>query len=310
MTKYMAAGAFAPHGRAVVFANSAYWLKVPTPPATFGGKLYGVPYYAGSRVVTYRKDLFTKAGVKKPPTSLAQFTHVAQRIAQQNKAKGFSPVYIAGTRLVRGPELRLRLRRTDRARSKGKWEGKLDSPRSIAGLTAFKKFFPTASRASKSTTRQAVAVRGVRPGQAASMIGPRGSAAASETSTRASPARSSCRATRRASRCRGSSAARSRRAHRRQQGPGGGLDQGVHGHGVAAGPPGEGQHPQRHEPAREQCQRTRCLRSWFVPNAKNWVNVENGNIIRNMLTQILTNKLTVKQAASSASDNITSVLNG
>ena len=24
-------------------------------------------------------------------------------------------------------------------------------------------------------------------------------------------------------------------------------------------------------------------RSWFVPTAKNWVNVENGNILRNML---------------------------
>ena len=34
-----------------------------------------------------------------------------------------------------------------------------------------------------------------------------------------------------------------------------------------------------------------------MPTAKNWVNVENGNILRNMLTQILTGKLTVKQAA-------------
>ena len=50
-------------------------------------------------------------------------------------------------------------------------------------------------------------------------------------------------------------------------------------------------------------------RSWFVPTAKNWVNVENGNILRNMLAQILTGKLTVKQAASSANDNIESVLN-
>ena len=51
-------------------------------------------------------------------------------------------------------------------------------------------------------------------------------------------------------------------------------------------------------------------RSWFVPTAKNWVNVENGNILRNMLSQILTGRLTVKQAAQSASDNIASVLNG
>ena len=50
-------------------------------------------------------------------------------------------------------------------------------------------------------------------------------------------------------------------------------------------------------------------RSWFVPTSKNWVNVENGNILRNMLGQILTGRLTVKQAAQSASDNITSVLN-
>ena len=39
-------------------------------------------------------------------------------------------------------------------------------------------------------------------------------------------------------------------------------------------------------------------RSWFVPPAKNWVNVENGNILRNMLSQILTGKLTVRQAAA------------
>jgi len=53
-----------------------------------------------------------------------------------------------------------------------------------------------------------------------------------------------------------------------------------------------------------------AARSWFVPTAKHWVDVENGNILRNMLAQILTGKLSVKQAAASASDNITSVLNG
>jgi N,N'-diacetylchitobiose transport system substrate-binding protein len=50
--------------------------------------------------------------------------------------------------------------------------------------------------------------------------------------------------------------------------------------------------------------------NWFVPVAKNWVTVENGNILRSMLTQILTGKLSVKQAATFASQNITSVLNG
>jgi N,N'-diacetylchitobiose transport system substrate-binding protein len=50
-------------------------------------------------------------------------------------------------------------------------------------------------------------------------------------------------------------------------------------------------------------------RSWFVPTAKHWVDVENGNILKNMLAQILTGHQTVKQAAQSASDNIASVLN-
>jgi N,N'-diacetylchitobiose transport system substrate-binding protein len=53
-----------------------------------------------------------------------------------------------------------------------------------------------------------------------------------------------------------------------------------------------------------------AARSWFVPAAKHWVDVENGNILRNMLAQILLGKLSVAQAAASASDNITSVLNG
>jgi N,N'-diacetylchitobiose transport system substrate-binding protein len=52
-----------------------------------------------------------------------------------------------------------------------------------------------------------------------------------------------------------------------------------------------------------------AARSWFVPTAKHWVDVENGNILRNMLAQILTGKLTIKQAAASASDNIARVLN-
>src|SRR5215471_15775390 len=62
MTKYMAAGAFADitadQGQ---FANSKKWLTGMKAWGTYKGKLYGVPYYAGSRVITYRSDLFKKA---------------------------------------------------------------------------------------------------------------------------------------------------------------------------------------------------------------------------------------------------------
>src|SRR5689334_20785356 len=72
MTKYMAAGAFAQLDKST-FDNASTWLSGLAKSGTYGGKTYGVPYYAGSRVATYRTDLFAKAGVKKPPTSLAQF---------------------------------------------------------------------------------------------------------------------------------------------------------------------------------------------------------------------------------------------
>jgi N,N'-diacetylchitobiose transport system substrate-binding protein len=50
-------------------------------------------------------------------------------------------------------------------------------------------------------------------------------------------------------------------------------------------------------------------RSWFVPTAKHWVDVENGNILRTMLARILTGKDSIKEATSTASDNITLTLN-
>jgi N,N'-diacetylchitobiose transport system substrate-binding protein len=52
-----------------------------------------------------------------------------------------------------------------------------------------------------------------------------------------------------------------------------------------------------------------ATRSWFVPQAKHWVDVENGNILKTMLAQMLTGHLSVKQAATVASANIAQTLN-
>src|SRR5690242_6206907 len=96
MTKYMAAGAFSALDKST-FDNSANWLKGLAASGAYGGKTYGVPYYAGSRVVTYRKDLFSKAGISKLPTTTGQYIADAKKLLAKNSAKGFSPVYIAGT---------------------------------------------------------------------------------------------------------------------------------------------------------------------------------------------------------------------
>ena len=67
MTKYMAAGAFQDlSADKASFPNSDTWLQGLALSGRYGGKTYGVPYYAGSRVVTYRTDLFKKAGSQGP----------------------------------------------------------------------------------------------------------------------------------------------------------------------------------------------------------------------------------------------------
>jgi N,N'-diacetylchitobiose transport system substrate-binding protein len=96
MTKYMAAGAFSALDKSS-FDNSSNWLKGLAASGAFGGKTYGVPYYAGSRVVTYRKDLFQKAGITKLPTTTAAYMADAKKLLAKNPTKGFSPIYIAGT---------------------------------------------------------------------------------------------------------------------------------------------------------------------------------------------------------------------
>src|SRR5207248_1091919 len=116
-----------------------------------GGKLYGVPYYAGSRVVTYRTDLFKKAGLG-VPTSLDAFTTDAKTLATKfGGTKGFSPVYIAGTDWYFAMSFVFDYGGGIATQISGKWKGQLTSSKSIAGLTAYKNFFDAASRASKTT---------------------------------------------------------------------------------------------------------------------------------------------------------------
>src|SRR5437764_14955652 len=61
MTKYMAAGAFKQLTQSA-FPNNKTWLSSLKRSATYNGKLYGVPYYAGVRAVIYRKDQYKQAG--------------------------------------------------------------------------------------------------------------------------------------------------------------------------------------------------------------------------------------------------------
>jgi N,N'-diacetylchitobiose transport system substrate-binding protein len=310
MTKYMAAGAFQDlSADKASIPNSGTWLAGLAASGRYGGKLYGVPYYAGSRVVTYRTDLFKKAGVK-VPTSLAQFTAGAKKLGA-NDDKAFSPVYIAGTDWYFAMSFVYDFGGKIATQVSGKWKGQLSSPRSIAGLTAYKNFFAAASRASKTTDETHPNPYDVyKQGNAASMVGPGwfsccvGDANKSLTKQFVMPSHTAGKAM-----------------------PGflGGSDLAVPVGGQKSlavdwlkaytstqsmtALRGIGNIPNTTSLLGTSVAEKAAQQSWFVPTAKNWVNVENGNILRNMLAQILTGKLSVKQAAQSADDNIASVLN-
>src|SRR4051794_30574299 len=174
MVKYMAAGAFSDLSSSKsTFANSANWLKGLAASGSYGGRVFGVPYYAGSRVVTYRTDAYQKAGIKKLPASLAEFTADAAKLASKNSStKGFSPVYIAGTDWYFAMSFVYDFGGSIAKTRAGKWQGNLDSPQSIAGLTAYKNFFGAASKASKTADENHPAPYDVySQGGAASIIG-------------------------------------------------------------------------------------------------------------------------------------------
>jgi N,N'-diacetylchitobiose transport system substrate-binding protein len=312
MAKYMFAGAFQDLSSSKSsFANSGQWLGGLVKAGTLGGKLYGVPYYAAGTVVTYRTDLFKKAGFSKPPTSLAQLTVAAKRMAAQNKQKGFSPVYIAGPDWYHALGFVYDYGGQIATTRKGKWVGTLNSPKAIVGLTAYKKFFDVASRASKIQdeahpfpyTVYAQGLVGAMPGAAWVTC------------------------------CIGKYAKVSKQFAMPSHIAGKPMPQFLGGSNLAV-PVGankalaadwikdftdtgsekalqaKGVSPNASNLLGNSTGDRVASANWFVPVAKNWVTVENGNILRTMLTQILTGQQTVKQAATFASQNITTVLNG
>ncbi|HZQ63860.1 MAG TPA: extracellular solute-binding protein [Gaiellaceae bacterium] len=313
MTKYMAAGAFQDlSANKSSFENSGTWLAGLAASGRYNGKLYGVPYYAGSRVVTYRTDLFRQAGIRSAPKSLAQFTADAKKLGAKVSKKGFSPVYIAGTDWYFAMSFVYDYGGKIATQVSGKWKGTLDSPQAIAGLTAYKNFFAAASRASKTTDESHPTPYSVyAEGLAGSMVGPGwftccvGDKYKTSTAQFVMP---------------------SHEAGKPMPGFLGGSDLAVPvgankalavdwiaaftSTAAEKGLQAKGNIPNTTSLLNTSKPGERAaLRSWFVPAAKNWVNVENGNILRTMLAQILTGKLSVKQAAATASQNITYTLN-
>ena len=149
--KYTAAGALAPLNKSD-YPNSGTWLSGLAKSATYNGRIYGVPYYAGARGVIYRTDQYKAAGIKSTPKSLAEFMAAGGKLMAKfggQKDKTYSAVYFPGRYWYAAMSFVYDFGGQIARTKDGKWIGTLDSPRSLAGLTAWRNMALKLSRANK-----------------------------------------------------------------------------------------------------------------------------------------------------------------
>ena len=311
--KYSAAGALKDLSSSKSqFAYSTNWLKGLEEAGSYDGKLYAVPYYAGSRAVMYRTDLFASLKMKAPRT-YEQFTAAADKLMAANSSNSkFSAVYMPGKYWYAAMGFVYDSKGAIAVQEAGKWKGSLDSAASIEGLTRWKNIVDKYSKADKS---------GDEGGQWEVFAG--GNVAMSYSNGW----ETCCIAPQKGA----FFPMPSIRAGEYMPAFLGGSNLGV---------PAKSKNPDwgvywiksftSGQAMREIVKvgnlpnNTSMLTlvkggnaqvakgassTWFVPAAEKWVNVENANVLQTMLSDIATGKKTVAQAAKDASAEITKLLN-
>src|SRR5256714_11553275 len=150
VAKYAAAGALEDiSGKKPSFDNSSTWLQSLTDSCTLTGKLYCVPYYAGSRAIIYRKDYFDAAGVQ-APTSIDGLLTVGQKLmAAHSSDPNFSALYFPGKYWYAALPFVWDFGGDIATQSAGKWQGSLSSSNAQQGLTTLNTVVSSLSRADK-----------------------------------------------------------------------------------------------------------------------------------------------------------------
>ena len=111
---------------------------------SYGGKLYAAPYYAGSRLVFYRKDL-----VKTPPATLNDYVALGAKLKSESKKKPFSGIYFPGQDWRNALPYIWSAGGDLAVQKDGKWQGSLSTPESVAGLKQVQQVMQSASGAAK-----------------------------------------------------------------------------------------------------------------------------------------------------------------
>jgi N,N'-diacetylchitobiose transport system substrate-binding protein len=134
--KYVTTGAFADLNKGD-FENSGTWLQGLDGACELDGKTYCVPYYAGARVLIYRTDLFKKAGISAAPTTYSDFLADAQKLQDANKSDSrFGAFYMPGKYWYAAMSWVYKDKgQIATSDGSGKWTATLEQPAAIQGLT-------------------------------------------------------------------------------------------------------------------------------------------------------------------------------
>ncbi|KUH35267.1 extracellular solute-binding protein, partial [Streptomyces kanasensis] len=318
---YMAKGAFAEVDPAK-FENSDKWLDALKESVTYNGKTYGVPYYAGGRIGTWRKDVAAEAGVTTAPKTWAELTAALDKI-QAKKGEKFSAWYQPAPDWYAAMSFVFDAGGSIAEQDGETWKANLSSPESVKGLTEYKKVLDAYMHGDK-TKDEADRPVVFGQGNAATVF-----AAAWEGATAADPKNDKV------------GGLKDKLENFVMPGPSGknlpvflgGSDlavpvksksQDVAAEWIAAFTGPQGQKglvakgnlpnnkadlaPLKADPA-TAVPATAAESSWFVPTAPGWGQVEKGQILKTMLVEIANGKKSVEAAAKDADAAIDKVIN-
>jgi N,N'-diacetylchitobiose transport system substrate-binding protein len=114
---------------------------------SYDGKFYAPPYYSGSRLVFYRKDMYRDAGLSVPST-LDEYIQNGKTLAEQNP--GVSGIYFPGQDWYNAlPYIWENGGDIATQNDDGTWTAALDSEGSMAGLQQIQDVMQNASEAPK-----------------------------------------------------------------------------------------------------------------------------------------------------------------
>ena len=324
VAKYAAAGALEDiTGKKASFDNASTWLQSLTDSCTQNGKLYCVPYYAGSRAIIYRKDFFASAGVT-PPDSLDSLLTAGQKLmAAHSSDPNFSALYFPGKYWYAALPFVWDFGGDIATQSGGKWQGSLNSSNAQQGLTTLSTLVSSLSRADKSgdeAKQDAAFAQGhvamiiANGWEVGVILDPKAGNPALKDQLGAFPIPSH-NAGQSAPVFLGGSdlgvAAKSKHLdlanawvqmltgnkHMAEMATVGGVIP----NNTSMLNLGTGINTTFYNAAKN---------SKFVPNSQNWAGVENANVLPDMLVKIFTKQQSIPDASKAASDRITTILNG